>query len=92
MGRTTFRWNNPGFYAIRRDPNIVAILEEIGENIQDECNSQLRRGAGYELTSRQGAKKPYGRWHVRVYTQTWEAMEEDARNHLLDRALGNVTL
>ena len=95
MSRIRYKWNNRGFYDIRRAPKVVAVLEEIGEEIKMECNAQVAPTRGleaYGAVSAQGARRPYGRWHVRVYTQTNKAKRAEATDHYLDIAYRSLSL
>jgi len=73
-------------YEIRRLPKVVALLEDISGKIADRANEQLDE-EGYFTGSRQGARKPYGRWRTSVVTGTGEAMRDDAKNNTLLREL-----
>lgn len=83
-----FRWNDEAFYQMRRDPRVQAALENLGKHIVDEANATLPDGdAGYGMSSRQGARKPQGRWAVRVYTVSDHAKRSDAKHDTLMRIL-----
>ena len=80
------KWRNDSLYEMRSLPKLVALLENISGNIADRANEQLDE-EGYFTGSRQGARKPYGRWRTSVVTGTGEAMRDDAKNNTLLREL-----
>lgn len=78
--------NVEGYYALRSEPGVVAELESRAEAIADAANA---RGKGlYATGSRQGAKRPQGRWHASVVTADARAMADDRKHHVLVRLLG----
>ncbi|EME14806.1 hypothetical protein [Rhodococcus triatomae] len=78
-------WNQGAMYELRSSPEVVALLEAIGNRILEAAGGEQ---AGYVMSSQQGAKRPQGRWRVSVATATAEAMLDNAKNNTLIRALG----
>lgn len=80
-------FHNQAFYELRRDPAVVGMLEEKAEQIADRANS-LGKGT-YATGSRQGARRPQGRWRASVVTADYKSQRDQAKNHTLQRALGS---
>ena len=80
------KWKKDALYEMRRLPTVVALIEKAADNIADRANDQLDE-EGYFTGSRQGARRPYGRWRASVVTGTAEAMRDDAANNTLLREL-----
>jgi hypothetical protein len=87
MADIEFKWKNRSFYEVRSAPQVVEALENLGRHVLDEANSRLGED-GYEMTSEQGARRPFGRWQVRVFTRTNKAKAAEARDHHLNNILG----
>lgn len=85
MPVTRIRHNIAGYYALRSEPGVRARLEQAGRSIHSEVGGDA---AGYGFDSRQGAKRPQGRWRVSVAALSFEARLDNARNHRLLRAMG----
>lgn len=81
-----FKWNDDNFYRLRSDPKIIAALEDMGGQVTQAANAMLGED-GYEMSSQQGARAPFGRWQVRVYTRTGHAKNAEAAYGFLDTAL-----
>lgn len=72
-------------YDLRRSPEVRAHLESLGARVASVANA---RGKGkYVVSSRQGARKPQGRWRVTVGTGDFRAVRDNHRNQTLLRAL-----
>ena len=83
--RLKFKKN--GMYELRRASGVIGFLEGKGELVVDAANETLPEGKGYRMSSSQGAKRPYGRWAVRVYTSSNHAKRSNAIRNTLLRAL-----
>jgi hypothetical protein len=81
-------WNRNGLYQVRSDPALVAEEVAVAERICAEANS-IGKGT-YAVGSRQGAKRPQGRWRTTVVTADARAMANNARNNTLIRAMGSA--
>jgi len=80
------KWRDDGLYEMRSLPKLIKLLEGISEGIADTANESVNE-EGYFTGSRQGARRPYGRWRTSVVTGTGEAINDDAKNNTLLRAL-----
>lgn len=77
--------HNAGYYALRSDPAVVGLLESHAERIASTAN---RLGAGtYATSSRQGVRRPQGRWRTTVITADYAAIRDNAKNNTLIRSL-----
>lgn len=80
-------FHKEAFYDLRRDSAVVGMLDAKAEQIADRANS-LGKGT-YAVGSRQGARRPQGRWRASVVTADYKAQRDQAKNHTLQRALGS---
>lgn len=64
-------------YQLRSDPGVVADLEARIERYRVAC------GEGYTTSSQQGRKNPQGRWRTTLFTATFRAMRDNARNNTM---------
>ena len=76
-------------YELRRLPKVVDAVERISENIADQANGNVE-GQGYKTGSRQGLRKPYGRWRASVVTADAESMADNGKNNTLLRLLNSA--
>lgn len=75
----------PGaLYDLRREPGVRADLERRGRAVLRQCGE----ANGYMMSSRQGAKRPQGRWRISVFTSNVTAMVDNRRHNTLVRAFG----
>lgn len=85
-------WHRGAFYRLRSEPGVVSALEGWAERVADEANGLAGTGTGgYRTSSRQGARRPQGRWRTTVITATADVMEDNAANNTLIRALRSVS-
>ena len=87
MGKVRIKFKQGAQYDLRRDPAVIDFLERIGTDIVDSANETLPEGVGYRMSSSQGAKRPYGRWAVRVFTSSNHAKNSNAMHNTLLRLL-----
>lgn len=94
MAKVTIKWRRGAFYDVRRDPALVDMLEAAAEKIAEKANDDIGDVTGYpsgtqhyRTGSRQGAKRPYGRWRATVVTATVVAKRHDAKHDTLLKAL-----
>lgn len=81
----------PGaLYDLRRLAQVVDLLETKGQSITDDANQTLDEGEGYRLSSRQGRRRPQGRWAVRIYTASPHARYSNAKHNTLVRLLNSA--
>lgn len=88
--KASFKWRNSGFYKLRSDPKVIAELERRGRQIADAANDTLEEKRGYRMSSFQGARKPFGRWFVQVYTASNHAKFSEAKHNTLISVLGRT--
>lgn len=86
MANKKLRHNWNGYYQIRSAPGVRRELERRAMGIARTCNRESRSN-GYRMSSRQGAKSPYGRWRTTVITATGKAMRHNAETQALVRHL-----
>ncbi|MEJ9078592.1 hypothetical protein WKY82_09245 [Gordonia malaquae] len=74
-----------GFYDLRREPAVVGELDKMAEGICARANAQ---GKGtFAVGSRQGIKRPQGRWRASVVTADAHAIAADRKHNILLRAM-----
>ena len=78
-------WNPHAFYDIRRDPALIAHEEQVAQGIADRANA-IGHGT-YAVGSRQGARRPQGRWRTSVVTADARAMADNAKHNTLIKAM-----
>lgn len=83
MARSNVRlkWNPDGLYQLRSAPGVVAKVDSMA------AAHAARAGPGYSWSSRQGARRPQGRWRAIVYPDTWMARRDNAANNTLLRTM-----
>lgn len=82
------KWKRGCFYELRRLPGVQTELMRLGRRMQDDANATLKEKRGYGISSKQGRKKPQGRWRVTVYTSSNHAKRSNAIHNTLVRVLG----
>lgn len=82
--KVTVKMNIPGFYELRSQPGVVADLVGRGKRVQSVASSD---GGKYVMGSRQGAKKPQGRWRVDVSTGDYRTRVKNRKHNSLLRGL-----
>lgn len=81
-------FNQTGMYDIRRAPGVVAELDSLAERVANIANDT---GEGTYVTgSRQGARRPQGRWRSSVVTGDAKAIVDNRKRNTLIRALGRI--
>lgn len=73
-----------GYYALRSEPGVVAKLDGAGTRAFQATGGTA---AGYAMDSRQGERRPQGRWRVSIAAVTPAAMLDNARHNTLLRAM-----
>lgn len=84
MANVRIKWNIPGWKKLRSEPGVRADLERRGNAVLRAAGGVA---AGYEMSSRQGAAKPQGRWRVSVAAVTPRAKRSNVKRNTLIRAL-----
>lgn len=87
MSKFTVRHKVDGYYELRRAPGVRADLEARGRRVQAAAS---RDGGTYEMGSRQGMKKPQGRWRVDVRTGDYRTRVKNNKHNSLLRALDSA--
>lgn len=77
-----------GYYQLRSAPGVVMELERRAKRIADACNREADTD-GFRTSSRQGARRPMGRWRTTVITATRKAMLHNAKTNALIKHLGD---
>lgn len=78
-------WNKEGLFDVRRDPALVAAERDMAQKIAERAN---RMGKGtFMVGSRQGEKRPQGRWRTTVFTADAKAMASNAKHNILIRSM-----
>lgn len=81
------KFNEESFYKLRSSTKVVSALQNLGEDIVNDANATLDENQGYRMSSRQGQRKPYGRWAVRIVTASDHAKRSNAVHNTLIRLL-----
>lgn len=76
--------NAQGYYELRSAPGVIADLEARAGRVKRAAEAD---GGKYVTGSRQGMRKPQGRWRTSVATADFRAMRNNAKNHSLLKAL-----
>ena len=78
-----------GYYRLRSSGGVQAFLEGAAESVASRANAQLKGkgGKGFVTGSRQGAKRPQGRWRTSVAAVSPYAKRANAKRNILIRAL-----
>lgn len=78
-----------GYYRLRSSGGVQTFLEGAAEDVAARANAQLKGkgGKGFKTSSRQGAKRPQGRWRTSVAAVTPYAARANAKRNILLRAL-----
>ena len=87
MTNIRLKFKRDAFYDLRRAPKVIDFLEAAGESMMTDANKTLEENVGYRMSSSQGAKKPQGRWAVRVFTSSDHAKRSNAINNTLLKLL-----
>lgn len=78
-------WNPNAQYEIRSAPGVVSKVESIARQKAEQANA-VGNGT-YAVGSRQGMRRPQGRWRATVVTADARAMVDNATNNTLARVL-----
>ncbi|WP_069164909.1 hypothetical protein [Nocardia altamirensis] len=84
MPKPKFQWDPNAHPNLRRARGVVDNLESRGRRVLNEA------GEGFAMTSRQGARRPQGRWRVVIFPATIKAARRNARDHTLIKALNRA--
>ncbi len=88
MAAVRFEWLPNALYEMRSDPALVAAEEALAQQIADTANAA---GKGtFAVGSRQGMRRPQGRWRTTVVTADAKAMASDRKHNILVRAMGSA--
>lgn len=84
------KWNRSALRSIRYGdsaPKVRETLDDWADKLAARANQMGKTGAGYKTSSRPGERRPQGRWRTTVITASAHAMNENAKNNTLLRAL-----
>jgi hypothetical protein len=82
------KWRKNAFYDLRRTREVRELLEGISSEVMRDANaSKHDGGATYDVGSRQGRRRPFGRWRTSVVTSNFKAFLEEGRHNTLQKAL-----
>lgn len=84
--KVRIRWKMGALYRLRSEPKVVDELEGWAGKVAATAN-RMGSTTGYKTSSRQGAKRPQGRWRTTVITANAEAMVDNMRKNTLTKAL-----
>ncbi|AAN07930.1 hypothetical protein AVANI_12 [Mycobacterium phage Avani] len=78
-----------GYYKLRSAGGVVAFEEAAAKDVAARANKQLKGkgGIGFAVSSRQGARRPQGRWRTSVAAVSPYARRHNAKHNTLIRAL-----
>lgn len=78
-----------GYYKLRSAPGVKAFEEGAAEDVVKRANAQLKGkgGKGFRTSSRQGAKRPQGRWRTTVVAVSPYAKRANAKYNILLKSL-----
>lgn len=77
-----------GYYKLRSAGGVVAFLEGAADDVAARANAQLKNGGkGFVTSSRQGAKRPQGRWRTTVAAVSPYAKRANAKRNVLLKSL-----
>lgn len=87
MAKVDIKWKTAGFYKLRSEPGVKKALEEHTADVAVKANRLAGLKDGFKTSSRQGARRPQGRWRTTVITATSQAMRNNAKHNTLLKAL-----
>lgn len=77
-----------GYYKLRSAGGVQAFLEGAAEDVAKRANARLDGGGkGFRTSSRQGAKRPQGRWRTTVVAVSPYAKRANAKYNILLKSL-----
>jgi hypothetical protein len=84
--KVRIRWRHGALHKIRSAPKVVDELEDWAGKVAATAN-RMGDTDGYKTSSRQGAKRPQGRWRTTVITANAKAMRDNMKRNTLTKAL-----
>jgi len=85
------KWNRGALHKIRSAPRVVDELQDWAGKVAGRANRMAaangHESAAYKTSSRQGAKRPQGRWRTTVITANAKAMVDNMNHNTLTKAL-----
>jgi hypothetical protein len=91
MAKVDIRWNKEGFYKLRSEPGVQKALDKWAAKVAANANRMSGLKDSFKTSSRQGARRPQGRWRTTVITADAQAMRNNAKNQTLTKALYSTT-
>lgn len=87
MADIKVKFINGAFYKLRSEPGVKNALEDLASDVAKRANKMANADNGFRTSSRQGARRPQGRWRTTVITATAESMRKNAKHQTLIKAL-----
>lgn len=89
--KVRIRWKMGALYRLRSGTapdsgKVQDELEQWAEKVAAKAN-RISKTGGYKTSSRQGKRKPQGRWRTTVITANAKAMRDNMKNNTLTKAL-----
>lgn len=72
------------FYEVRSLPQVRDKIDDLARQ------AAILAGDGFEWSSRQGQKRPQGRWRAIIYPATFSARRRNANHNTLVNVLGRI--
>lgn len=91
MSKVDIKWTPGGFYRLRSEPGVRKALDKWADRVASNANRMAGTKNAYRTSSRQGARRPQGRWRDTVITGNYDAMKDNAKNQTLTKALYSTT-
>lgn len=89
MSNVEIRYKLGAYYKLRSLPQLRNREESAGRALASRANSMLKKNhQGFKVVSHQGARRPQGRWQVKVVAASPYARRHNAKHNTLLKALG----
>lgn len=85
------KWVNGAFYRLRSESGVKKALDKWADKVAANANRMAGIKNGFRTSSRQGARRPQGRWRTTVITANYDAMKDNTKQQTLTKALYSTT-